>query len=73
MPSEQFRIALIFTPTKKVAIGITTGDYEAGCKFIAQIRPLIDQFLNQVRGEYVGARRKHDKNVSSSESENEHA
>lgn len=62
--NEPFRIALIFSPRRLVAVGVTAGDYEAGCRFIAQIRSLIDEFLVRAQAEFRGGGARPDKNVS---------
>ena len=49
MASDQFRVALVFSPTRLVNIGIVSGDYGKGCDYILEIRPLIDEFLRQVQ------------------------
>lgn len=69
MPSDEFRIGLVFSPTRTVSIGVIAGNYKKAYDFMGKIQPLIDDFMKRVRAEAVGKRASDrvDKNVFSGE------
>jgi len=48
---DTFRIAVVFSPTRLVNIGVVAGDYGKACDYILEIQPLIDDFLAKVRAQ----------------------
>lgn len=49
MAQDEFRVAVVFSPTRLVSVGIVAGNYRAGCEYVLTIRPLLDEFIRRVR------------------------
>jgi len=67
MPSKNFRIGLVFTPSSVVSVGVLNSNQKEAYEFIGKIQPLIDDFMDRVREESHPPRRKLDKTVSLNE------
>ncbi len=65
MSKENFRIGLIFTPSTIVSVGVLNSNNREAYEFIGRIQPLIDDFMERVRG--VSKQGKLDKFVSQGE------
>jgi uncharacterized membrane protein YcjF (UPF0283 family) len=50
MPRDEFRVAIVVSPTRLVDIGILAGDYSRACEWILDNRPVIDDFLQRLQG-----------------------
>jgi len=67
MPSKNFRIGLVFTPSSLVSVGVLNGNQQEAYEFMGKIRPLIDDFMDRVQAEALQRKARVDKNVSLSE------
>lgn len=57
MPSKNFRIGLVFTPSSVISVGVLNSNQKEAYEFIGQIQPLIDEFMDRVREECRAERR----------------
>jgi len=64
MSTNKFRIGLIFTPSTIVSVGVLNGNGREAYEFIGKIQPLIDDFMERVKGQSYTGPRKPDRIVS---------
>jgi hypothetical protein len=51
MPSKNFRIGLVFTPSSLVSVGVLNSNQKEAYRFMEKIQPIIDDFMDRVRKE----------------------
>ncbi len=49
---EPFKVGIILGPTGLHSLGVTHGDWDAGCEFLQTARPLIAGFVDQFQSAY---------------------
>jgi hypothetical protein len=65
MPSKNFRIGLVFTPSSVISVGVLNSNQKEAYRFMEKIQPIIDDFMERVRDQSHTGPRKLDKIVSS--------
>ena len=50
---EPFRVGIIIGSKGLHSLGITHGDWNAGCTFLQSARPVIDDFIDRFKDAYI--------------------